>query len=551
MKTLKNILLMVAIALLAQANAFAQPYLATPTAADIPFTGGPSTSVNSAMIDYVNGNGGTLMAIAYPGGVRVKDLSYGTATTVVPAGIGGSPDVILGNKNGSTTDFIMAVAYYSSAAGGAYRIAFYDIVYTAPGTFTVVLNSALTIPLPSGFTPVGSSACIHIDVIADPDFPLSSGFPKCERFFVVFDAFDAFTNKNILCNHGNLSTYSIDYTASSINFSTFAITSDSTVGAGDSYQPDVAAVKIDSAGFERDLARVTYVNLLNQALYYQEWKVDPTGTIPYMSPGYITLLDTPNVPNVDFFPRIDAIDDYNITSGSIWKVVCAHRDSIWTFDNVLGPVAHWACSDDVDLSSEGGAASGPYRRPAVAYGSNNGNEYMVSFFTGTGGYFTMVPIDINTPNAVALDLLGSGSSSYYLVNTSYPAGGSVASAVSTPCNNVGGVSMVAWSTSAGISYKTTVYGAGAGYSYRPANTTVASDLAAPAVSIYPNPATDFITISDADGYAIRNIPGQTVGEGGLTSGTHKINIQNLPAGNYIINVYKEGKQPISEMFIKN
>jgi hypothetical protein len=545
MKTLKNILLMVAITLLSQANAFAQ-ILRPPSASDVPFITGSSTSVNSAMIDYINGNGGTLMAIAYPGGVRVKDLSYGTAATVVPAGIGGSPDVILGNKNGSTTDFIMAVAYYSSAAGGAYRIAFYDIVYTAPGTFTVVFNSALTIPLPSGYTPVGSSASIHIDVIADPDDILSTGFPNCDRFFVVFDVFDAFTNKNIFCNHGSLSGYALDYIAASINLSSYAITSDSAVGAGDSYQPDVAAVKYDDT---TDLARVTYVNLLNRGLYYQEWKWHSTAVSSVVPPSYITLLDTPTAINVNFFPRIDAIDDYSITSGSLWKVACMHRDSIWTFDNVLGSINHWACSDDVDLSSEGGAASGPYRRPAVAYGSNNGNEYMVSFFTGTGGYFTMVPIDVGTPTAIATDLT-TFNQSYYLVNTSYPAGGSVASAVSTPCNNVGGVSMVAWSTSSGISYKTNVYGGTYGYNYRPANTTAASSLVVPVVSIYPNPATDFITISDADGYMIRNIPGQTVGEGGLTPGTHKINIQNLPAGNYVINVFKEGKQPIAEMFIK-
>jgi uncharacterized delta-60 repeat protein len=66
-----------------------------------------------------------------------------------------------------------------------------------------------------------------------------------------------------------------------------------------------------------------------------------------------------------------------------------------------------------------------------------------------------------------------------------------------------------------------------------------NNVAGPAVSVYPNPATDFITIESRDNllypsYAIFNLLGQQVLSGSLTEKSTRIDVGLLPSGTYLL-----------------
>jgi len=73
------------------------------------------------------------------------------------------------------------------------------------------------------------------------------------------------------------------------------------------------------------------------------------------------------------------------------------------------------------------------------------------------------------------------------------------------------------------------------------------DIAAAGISIYPNPATSLLNISGFEGnYTIHNIYGSKLQEGKTTN---TINIQNLPAGQYLLQLQNETASYISR-FVK-
>ena len=70
-----------------------------------------------------------------------------------------------------------------------------------------------------------------------------------------------------------------------------------------------------------------------------------------------------------------------------------------------------------------------------------------------------------------------------------------------------------------------------------------NDIVTPTFGVYPNPAIDFVTISDANGSEIRIVDmlGRTLVSKVSTSNTETVSLNNLQSGMYMIQIIKDGK----------
>lgn len=562
--------------------------LSMPTGTDILWLSGAGSLINTAVIDLpgdTSANGPTwkqLAACAYNGGVVVKDLVIGTqVNTSYPVsggpgtGMVSAPDVIIGNNTSSSTpraDFIMAVTFINNATPAQVEVDFFDIHFTSPTAFTVTYNSSDYMTLPTGFTPLQTA---HIDVVADHSVtPLYGTLAVCDRFFVVCDAETSAPVYNTFVAYGSLNTYSI-FTTTAVNMSM------SPSPTTDSWEPDVAGIQRGPVGGFNDIACVTHISQSNKHLYYQEWvagaAVAGTRKLIGTNIGYFT-------DEVYAHPRIDANDNYNTNNtgfGCQYRVVCEFTDTtglqtVYAYPPLpVGPppvmggmdVSYW-----IDLSTMPGspysdplAAPYEHHRPSVAWGSRmvgGSAQYMVTEFTKESIYgdefFMMSPLSM----CGGIDP-APGGSYYFLVNSTYPATSSnYGNSVSTPCNNVGSKSLVAWTHSGNIYYKTNSYGSPTGYVYKQGQETGLQETglqeaeASTAIAkIYPNPATDLLTINcgtnKADRYRMTNMLGQVVDKGSINAAVQDLSISRLPAGSYIISLYGQDGEVSSHLFHKN
>ena len=78
--------------------------------------------------------------------------------------------------------------------------------------------------------------------------------------------------------------------------------------------------------------------------------------------------------------------------------------------------------------------------------------------------------------------------------------------------------------------------------------TSSKSMDSPIVTVYPNPAVDFINVSNIEGtYTILNMNGKLISKGGINN--NPINVSSLSVGNYILNVVNN-KSNFSYNFIK-
>jgi hypothetical protein len=90
----------------------------------------------------------------------------------------------------------------------------------------------------------------------------------------------------------------------------------------------------------------------------------------------------------------------------------------------------------------------------------------------------------------------------------------------------------------------------------PAHSTKAAGLSKEvAVSVFPNPANDVLTITNPAGisvnkYSMKNMLGQVMKEGSITTGKNKLTIDGLAPGSYIITLYKDGGEYGNHLFVK-
>ncbi len=538
--------------------------------------------LNTAMIDYaVNAsNFNTIAATAYYGGgtnyggITVTDLASSTtvtyAYTTTPTMIS-TPDIILGNDPTSpnpATDFKMAVAFINNS--GNIEIDFFRISFTLPytGAFNIIYLSNYIITPAFGYV----ASTVHIDVVAEAG-NLFLGLPLCEKFFITWD------ERIGCCSSQTVYAAMASLTSGALLSSVQNITT----GSGSTYyaiEPDVAGVQWPAGGSQDFVARIAMLDAQRDYVYYADWNAGPTGAGTTIT---APLTYDYNTSSTFYTPRIDAIDNYTASTSTVtavYKIAAANTslNTIRTYDNLQGPRTggtsyFFSTSSIINLSGLGiGYSAASHHLPTVAYGPNDGgsvNEYMITEIAHDltpADIVMMAPLDYTSSTGyLAYD--PSAVDDYFVVNDNYAAPENIgncnyANSASTPCNHVAFNSIIAWAWDNGgthqIDYKTCVFdpSPGTGYNYRKSN-----DSKVPTSSsnnhkllVYPNPATDYITIDNPDnsctGYSIKNILGQTVLQGSLTVGNQNIAINMLSTGSYSITLYQGNRTSSNKFFVK-
>lgn len=507
--------------------------------------------VNTAMIDYVGGpNGsayGRLVVSDYygngtNGGVAFLDQTSGNIAQYdyylnsLPR-MGTSPDIVVGNTNGSggtnpLTDYIVAAAYVT-AAGSNPQIDYYLVHYSTPGTYTITPYGSTTF---SGF----HSSTIHVDVIAQAGHTGITGLPFCDKFVITCD------------DGGNIDVYEASLNSPPLALGPASMT---TVATGSYGQPDVAGIQrlLPPCGtclpVPEDMALVTFTDAVESTLYYVEYNFVTltTSTISTLDGGGPTY-------NISY-PRIDAPDDYTInatTSGNNYYTVVAGIGGSSIYNKSYTPVAG-AFPNTWFLSGNAYA-------PTVAFGANSNTQYSIAHRYNASGalppYNTfMEPIDWSAGGFIA------PPNDYYLVNsnpftvTDFD-NGDYLTAISTPCNFPSDQTFVAWSIFDNTPDYSTVYYKSTGYAYafRPANTTVVATSNVKDWNVYPNPSVNQLNIDDPIAgdakYEVTDVAGRTLLHGTVHAGTQTIDVQALTPGTYIINMYNGDQRVYNKLFVK-
>jgi type IX secretion system substrate protein len=570
--------------LLLQGKASAQVTLISPslTARNWVSSSSLIDGINTAMIDIDTGDSPndhgiiTLAGCAYygsgganPGGIVVTDLNSGYSVNVYYTALApmtSTPDIIIGNNISSATptlDFIMAVAYINNSAN--VQIDYYDIHFTGPGVFTVTYNTNSVVANYGSYLPLRT---VHMDVVASRTAPpLYNNRPVCDTFVIVFDgAWSGVGTNNVFATFGSLNSYSVLASTSNIV---------SSVWPADNMEPDVAGIQIHAGSNVDDGAYITWVDQGRIPLFWLKWDII-TGSV--LGGNYTSVCTGCTYYN----PRIDANDDYltnNISTNANYKVGVQYynpgtgRYNVATYDS-KSSTAMTASATWIDPTFSYGISPYNHYAPAVAFGPNTSQQYMVtecnhviSGIPTASDFYLMMPIDEGTSSSLAPDPTIAGQYDYFLVNQYPPVTNAVptgyANSVSTPCNNVADTNLVAWTyyngTNYNIDFKTTLYAPSAtpGYNYRKSpNLTPALSMCGDGVIVYPNPATDHITISNpasnsADEYNVTNMLGQTVLQGCLIAGVQDIAVSQLADGSYVISLYKQGTEYGNHIFVKN
>jgi hypothetical protein len=121
--------------------------------------------------------------------------------------------------------------------------------------------------------------------------------------------------------------------------------------------------------------------------------------------------------------------------------------------------------------------------------------------------------------------------------------------------------LIAWAFFDGVStyyidFKTNLYSnfVSHGYAYKTLPDDASTVITGDAISVFPNPAMDHITISNsgkiAQSYRISNVLGQEVGAGMLTEVKTGVSLYELPAGSYIVTLYQQEKICGRQLFVK-
>jgi len=511
------------------------------------------TGLNTAMIQGSNtgsGNVTLLFATVYldaAGGSSLvyNDLVSGTIGSVALSHTPTStPDVIICNSQYSPDLYTIVVAYPSGAHVYVDYYTFYDY-----GTAAAWSGPTLTATTSNhvGWQPT----TVHLDGIVDFGNTSYTGFPFTSLFVVVWDdslgsIYAAFANADNPPPHLSATTISSSYFPSGIF----------------SWYPDVAAIERSVSLNQDHIALITFLDGAHQNLYYIEWDVN-TNTVS--SP---TVIETTTAYLA--LPRIDAIDDFNhntpsMSFGSWYKVAVEYDGSsgweVHTDDNQ----GTWNPSTVINF----GALTPPYNNyaPTIALGGPapsgpaplnfDGTQYMVTQYTDNGGggdIVMMEPIDYGVGNYNSL----ASPNDYFWVsqNPGTSSSGYYASCVSSDCNNISGSGLVAWAlynsgtSSYDIWYKITGYSP---YAFRHSHQTVTNTTSAKPLSVYPNPACNFLAIENAgssDTYSITDIAGSTVMMGVLQSSNQTISVNQLTPGDYTLKIHELGGKYKTEKFVK-
>ncbi len=502
--------------------------------------------INTAMIDWQNTMAaGTLMVSAYQGngsagGVSFRDMGSGFTVNrpycilpplplVYPYIT--EPDIIVGNDPvNPLTDYRVAVAYVNNFTALP-TIDFFRVSYTGPATFTATPAGSITLPVAPG----SGSKSIHIDIVAEYNNVLTTGYPWCDNFIVTWD--DALANYASL---GALSTFStgpaLPMMSAGTQTDVAAIQRAAVWPCGGACVPDIIGCFVTNSG---------------SFLTYEE--INFTTFTPPVS-GAIG-----SIPGLNYNrPRIDAPDDLNSNHPAGFPNLCYYK--VVTEENSSGIMRSFAydnmspalpVDDGWYLPCGVGAGTGPFS-PTVAYGGNAGTQYQVAHFVdaiaGAGSPTTnvwMEPLSATFPASTTAPGLTGGSPFYYRVNTATPTlcNGVVLNSISTPCNNPMSKTLVAWVDNnpgggpvSNVMYKVSFFSLPGGYAFRQPGGGNTPPPAPAQWKLYPDPAKELLTIESpvVTTYAITDILGRTRQSGHLQPGKQVMDITGLAAGAYIL-----------------
>jgi len=418
---------------------------------------------------------------------------------------GAHADVVLGDDpNNPGVNYYMAIAYVD---GNYHQVVSYYLLsgvgppgFTAtPAAPTQQLGIAFNNPL------FDSEALPHIDITPDP--PTPGGLPLMHRFVATF------------CDNG-----SVYYAAGDVTGGLSPA-----VSVANGKQPDVSC-ETDIVTGDR-YANIVYLSPATSNVNLMLTRVAlGTGT------STSSILDINNTNLRHFFlPRIESMNLLDPANPGVeWQVVSSVVDypagnwAIYGYNNVAGK--RWL-SSYFPTSSVDGKASAVAAGTGITMGNFIGNtQYTTGFFPRQVQRLYSRSVDAFT-GIETKPCYQISNSTVYDVPT-YAESDAAKSLAISNCSNSGRFTLSVWydgnlnmfqklSTSNTVQFKT----------------TGVEDIAnGETGKLYPNPATDYIRLSETGNYKIYDMQGRLVMNGEKKAATETINIEKLPTGNYMVQV---------------
>lgn len=533
--------------------------------------------INVAMI--AGGAANIAACVYYDGGTTptfyVNDNTIPATANIASTGsVAGVPDVIIGNATGATpsicttcsssNDFIMAAAFINNS--GDVEVDFYDINDNGSGISISSFSSASITISPGSYMP----QTVHIDAIYD------AGSGTINNYVVVWDDFTSMSNPVIWAAYGDLNANTIS--------TPVQITPTSSPLLRYGSAPDVAGIqrRIRIAPLlTDDVALFTYVNATNGDLTYREYDFT-TSTF-----SAVTVLDAPGSSTSFSVPRIDAIDDYNYNgnpSNANYEVAAmvtstgAVGKQINTYNNTYsGPFGCSLADDITGVAAYSTYVAGTYENfaPTVAVGDDGTS-------TNSYNYAILHYLDVTSTttypdsNMLFMEPLPFAASTTYFNNQVYwvdsTPGGSLYAIPAQGCSYSNAVAGAPDDPTQPLTYAWAYYN-GSNYEVDYKQTTFVQSGGNPAFrqtpahvnknnqnswQLYPNPATDLLTVSNGTGgcaviaYIIMDVTGRSVQNGSMANGNMNIiDVSNLLPGTYLLKMYSGNEENWHTMFVKN
>ncbi|OSZ82931.1 hypothetical protein CAP35_06625 [Chitinophagaceae bacterium IBVUCB1] len=525
-----------------------------------PGTFSKMNSLNCDMIDIpANGTNppGKLQAVVYDGldafgfpltGLRVRVFRTGapTAWTTFALPIGNDArniDVAIVDDPGATLgqDFYIVVAYENS------------ITNNVEWGFLTATGVGFS-PTPWGLLVTGGGFINntnparnpHIDAAADILYPVGGG-----THYALSDFAIVWEEPHATVIGGSDIGYATFHVAAGITPSPSYTMSMPT----HAYEPDVACRghMIPGATGPTYTLYISYKHVLpsgTSEIRMHEVGADKIGNV---WPGPTTIVPPPpgTVSNTYGYPRIEAIvlgdvfptlTTYNIVSDYLSPTGTVRE--ILNYNDVNG-LATYSVNPAVNDF-----------RPVVAGVGRDANAAGLVVFTDKLFVVSHYTEDVLAPHTVgdyssfSIDLLGGTRTvpvDDYQVNTNdlnipMPAASESCIAISSSSNNGDGLFTVWFDGSSSpsngtIKIKTNIFNTNFNY-----KTTGIENTTAKGYSIYPNPATDVLSLKGANHatYSIVDVTGKTLATGNI-HGTGNITVSQLAPGTYILNLQEEGE----------
>ncbi|HRO43808.1 MAG TPA: T9SS type A sorting domain-containing protein [Flavipsychrobacter sp.] len=530
-------------AMFAKAQVFVTPTLpdnfltnVTTSVLGVPAACPDDVTLNCDMLS--DGHANPIKGIAWDEGTRsnVGHLYFedGQGNSVFVDFNGVHPDIVLGDHDDNPgVDYRAAVVYITTTpttpSATRLMIDFYDLTGLGTTSFAATLTGSQQLSTSDFGTLYDTRPIPHIDMWSDntPGAQIN-GYPAMREFVVTWNETGLF--QDVYYNWGRIGTGTLYVSIGGAKVNPVA-----------NYRNfnDVACyTDLSNPSAPRKIAAITYGETGN-TLVVEE--LDFTSASPTATPIANTNFSTP----YPYFPRIEAMSQWDGTLATKWQTVVTHLSSCWEYNNTS------ATGSDISTSL---LAGGHFMSTAIAAGigavgaepNNIGNmQYTPGYFEWWGIAAPPLSTSINYYARAVDAATGTVTDpDYYVINT-----GSVYSSTTgqyceadasnglalSNCSNSGDYLLSVWYDGDDVSAVGSIW-------YKVSGNTLPMQFKIGRVAsidgtkgVYPNPAKDKIYLDQAEGaYAIYNLMGAIVKQGKLQQ-NEGIDIATLPVGTYVLN----------------